>query len=108
MMDAIHMWENLKLQNSHILGGICSLVRSLLLIDGAGKHKNITYPPGERVSEEVYHLDCFFNHVPELLSFCLLCLVCISGAFGIHNMHQVPLAAGFSITVAEMIDVMAK
>lgn len=56
MMDAIELRENLKLQISHILGCICTLVGRLSLIDGAGKHKNATYSSGKRVSEEVYHL----------------------------------------------------
>ncbi|KAI3454494.1 hypothetical protein Pfo_011157 [Paulownia fortunei] len=52
MTDVLNMWENLKLQSSHILGGICSLVGSLLLLDGAGKNENVAYSSRERVSEE--------------------------------------------------------
>ncbi|XP_047965261.1 serine/threonine-protein kinase ATM [Salvia hispanica] len=52
MADTIQMWENYKLHNSHILGGICSLVRSLLVTDGSGKHKNITHTSRESMSEE--------------------------------------------------------
>ncbi|KAL8457793.1 hypothetical protein ACS0TY_035608 [Phlomoides rotata] len=52
MMDIIELSENLKLQISHILSCICSLVGSLSLIDGAGKHRNATYSSGKRVSEE--------------------------------------------------------
>lgn len=56
MIEVIELCENLKLQISHILGCICSLVGSLSRIDGAGKHKNATYSSGKRVSEEVYDL----------------------------------------------------
>ncbi|KAL0315150.1 UNVERIFIED_CONTAM: Serine/threonine-protein kinase ATM [Sesamum calycinum] len=52
MTDVLDTWETLKLQCSHILGGICSLVGSLLLLDGAGKHENAAYSSRERVSEE--------------------------------------------------------
>ncbi|PIN15510.1 Non-specific serine/threonine protein kinase [Handroanthus impetiginosus] len=52
MTDALNMWENLKLEHSHILGGICSLVRTLLSLDEAGKNKNTTHFSMEEVSEE--------------------------------------------------------
>ncbi|KAL6583807.1 hypothetical protein OROMI_003096 [Orobanche minor] len=52
MMDIINMWENHKLQSSHVLGGVCSLVGSLLLIDAAGKHENVAYSSRENLLEE--------------------------------------------------------
>ncbi|XP_020548356.1 serine/threonine-protein kinase ATM [Sesamum indicum] len=52
MTDILDMWETLKLKCSHILGGICSLVGSLLLLDGTGKHENVAYSSRKRVSEE--------------------------------------------------------
>ncbi|KAH6798041.1 Serine/Threonine-kinase ATM-like protein [Perilla frutescens var. hirtella] len=52
MEKVIQMWEDFKLHSSHILGGICTLVGGLLIIDVEGKHNNITYSSGESVSEE--------------------------------------------------------
>lgn len=53
MTDVMQTCENFKLHSSHILGGIHSLVRSLLITGGAGKQKNITQTSGESISEEV-------------------------------------------------------
>lgn len=64
MTDDIQLWEDYKLPSSHILGGICSLVKSLLITDGAGKQKNIAFSSRESVSEEVYHL-CLVESVHQ-------------------------------------------
>ncbi|KAL6513039.1 hypothetical protein OROMI_034636 [Orobanche minor] len=52
MMDIVNMWENLKLQNSHVLDSICSLVGSLLFLDAAGKHGNLAYFSRDKLFEE--------------------------------------------------------
>ncbi|GER56830.1 serine/threonine-protein kinase ATM [Striga asiatica] len=52
MADIIHTWENLKLQSSYVLCGICNLVGSLLHLDGAGKHETVAYSSGEKLFDE--------------------------------------------------------
>ncbi|KAL7139007.1 hypothetical protein ABFS83_09G021400 [Erythranthe nasuta] len=54
MTDVINMWESLKLKSSHILSGICSLIGSLLLLHGSGKHVNVAYSSRDTVSEECF------------------------------------------------------
>lgn len=93
MTDDIQLWEDYKLPSSHILGGICSLVKSLLITDGAGKHKSISYSSRENVSEEVYQL-CLVELVPSVFTVCF--------NFKFLQLH----AFGFSVT--EIIDLMAK
>ncbi|KAK4479331.1 hypothetical protein RD792_014843 [Penstemon davidsonii] len=52
MKDIINVCDNLKLQCSHILGGICSLVGNLLHLDGVGKLENVASSSRKIVSEE--------------------------------------------------------
>ncbi|KAL3824832.1 hypothetical protein ACJIZ3_020861 [Penstemon smallii] len=52
MKDIINVCDNLKLQCSHILGGICSLVGNLLHLDGVGKLENVASSSRKTVSEE--------------------------------------------------------
>ncbi|KAK4479334.1 hypothetical protein RD792_014846 [Penstemon davidsonii] len=52
MKDIINVCDNLKLQCSHILGAICSLVGNLLHLDGVGKLENVASSSRKIVSEE--------------------------------------------------------
>ncbi|KAL3628823.1 hypothetical protein CASFOL_027869 [Castilleja foliolosa] len=52
MMDIISTCENLKLESSHVLSAICSLVGSLLLLDADGKHENVASSSREKLFEE--------------------------------------------------------
>lgn len=51
MTDFINMLESLKLQSSHILDGICSLIGCLRLLHGAAKDADVAYSVSEEVSD---------------------------------------------------------